>query len=147
MASLELISAWQRQTGTFCKWVCSESYLLRVFSSFAMPWKEKCAEWMNPTHSWDWQLLCHQQLISLDAGGGRTHISPEHDGFVMCLSYLSKSERKIKKKYVIDTLHATCLKSMAARHLQLRQRFMCSDPSEGTYLTSENKERSLIMTL
>lgn len=74
MASLELISAWQRQTGTFCKWVCSESYLLRVFSSFAMPWKEKCAEWMNPTHSWDWQLLCHQQLISLDAGGGRTSV-------------------------------------------------------------------------
>lgn len=147
MASLELISAWQRQTGTFCKWVCSESNLLRVFASFAMPWKEKYAEWMNPTHSWDWQLLCHQQLISLDAGGGRTHISPEHDGFATCRSYLGKSERKIKKKYVIDTLHATCLRSMAARHWKLYQRFMCSDPSEGTYLTSENKEPSLIMTL
>lgn len=47
---------------------------------------------------------------------------------------------------MIKTLHATCFRSMAAHHRQLHERFMCSDPSEGIYLTFKNKEPSLIMT-
>lgn len=50
----------------------------------ATKWKNMLGlGWVNPTYLWDWQLLCHQQLVSLDADGGRMGISNsrESDGF------------------------------------------------------------------
>lgn len=110
-------------------------------------------EWMNPTCSWDWQLLCYKHLILLDADGGRTHWSSSHesDGFTTCVDLTQTNlDMRLKKKYgsrMIDTLHVARFRSLAAYRWPSHQRFMCSNQSEGIYLTLDSKESSLIMTV
>lgn len=123
--------------------------LLRLFSSFAMALKEKCSEWMNPTHSWDWQLLCHQQLISLDAGGGRTHISPERDGFAMCVGLtLANLNMRLKRRMITHDWHSTCytLEVNGSTPLTVTSKIYVWWPIWG-YLFDLRDMRSLILTV